>query len=70
LQRSFVELEKALLYHFKSLKMEKNWERFFKMFGDKHIYQPTSIYHKLGTCLNYFRFCAYHMFEIVWSNHG
>jgi hypothetical protein len=24
LQRSFVELEKALLYHFKSLKMEKN----------------------------------------------
>jgi hypothetical protein len=36
-QRWFVELEKALLEHFKSLKMEKNWERSVKVFGDQLV---------------------------------
>jgi len=34
-QRWFVELEKMLLLHFKSLKLEKNRERIAKVISDK-----------------------------------
>jgi hypothetical protein len=53
ISKMFVKLEKALLYHFKSLKMEKNWERSTKvfsdrlMFGDKHIYTTIDFFEPL-----------------------
>jgi hypothetical protein len=34
----FVELEKVLLYHFKSLTMEENWKRFVKVSDDKLVF--------------------------------
>ncbi len=43
-QRWFVELEKALLKHFKSLKMEKNWERFAKVIGDRLMIDDGPLY--------------------------
>ncbi len=44
-QRWFVKLEKALLLqHFKSLKMEKIWKRFTKMFNDKLMFDDEPIY--------------------------
>jgi hypothetical protein len=30
-----VKLEKVLLWHFRSLKMKKNWERSVKVIGDE-----------------------------------
>jgi hypothetical protein len=43
-QRWFVELKKALLWHFKSLKMEKNWERFAKVIGDRLVINDGPFY--------------------------
>jgi hypothetical protein len=43
-QRWFVELEKAFLQHFKSLKIEKNWESFAKVFGHRQAIGDGPIY--------------------------
>jgi len=42
--RWFVELEKALLQHFKSLKMEKNWKRSAKVFGHRQVIGHGLVY--------------------------
>ncbi len=43
-QRWFVELEKAPIKHFKSLKMEKNWERYVKVFGHRKVFDDGPVY--------------------------
>jgi hypothetical protein len=43
-QKWFVELDKVLLQHFKSLKMEENWERFVKVFNDRLMFSDKCIY--------------------------
>ncbi len=43
-QRWFVEHEKVLLQHFKSLKMENNWERSAKVFGHRQAFSDGPVY--------------------------
>ncbi len=49
--RWFVKLENALLKHFKSLKMEKNWQRFAKVIGDRLVIGDGPLYPTtMGLC--------------------
>ncbi len=49
--RWFVELENALLWHFKSLKMEKNWQRFAKVISDRLVMGDGLLYPTtMGLC--------------------
>jgi hypothetical protein len=43
-QRWFAEIEKLSLYHFKSLKKEKNWEKSVKVFSDNLVFGDRRIY--------------------------
>jgi hypothetical protein len=43
-QRLFLKLEKVLLQRFKSLKMQKNWERTAEVFGDKLVFDDGPVY--------------------------
>jgi hypothetical protein len=43
-QRWFEELEKALIKHFTSLKMEKNWKRSVKVFGHRKVFDDGPVY--------------------------
>jgi hypothetical protein len=49
-ERWFLKLEKALLKHFKLLKIEKNWERFAKVFGDKLMFNDGPILAPIFIC--------------------
>jgi hypothetical protein len=42
--RWFVKLEKVFLQNFKSFKMEKNWEKSAKMFGDRLVFDDGPTY--------------------------
>jgi hypothetical protein len=44
-QRWLLDLEKAFLKHLKSFKMEKNWERYVKLFSDRSMFSDKHIYH-------------------------
>ncbi len=66
-QRWLVKLEKVLRYHFKSSKMEKNWERSAKVFSNSLVFGAGPVYLTLHITTEPAPHCLYIVITCSWE---
>jgi hypothetical protein len=66
ISKMIVELERARIEHFKSLKPKKNWERSAQMFGQKQVIHDGQFYPILLITIPFYKFILISRECIFW----